>query len=64
MIHCLPAVPLITDMLSRSDESVVIIEAALKKLDYIDPEKVIGRRFQEKGNFIAVVKDFHYRFLR
>lgn len=53
-----------TAMLTQSDESVIINEAALKKLGYTNAADVIGKRFQEKGKIIAVVKDFHYRSLR
>jgi putative ABC transport system permease protein len=48
------------------EHSMVINEAAAKRLGYANPEDVIGKNFEQwgrKGTVVGVVKDFNYQSL-
>jgi putative ABC transport system permease protein len=52
------------EMLAGDLENVMINEAALHKFGYKNPQDAIGKRFEQRGRIIGVIKDFHYRSLR
>jgi putative ABC transport system permease protein len=52
------------EMLAGDLENVMINEAAMHKFGYKNPQDAIGKRFQDKGRIIGIIKDFHYRSLR
>jgi putative ABC transport system permease protein len=55
------------DFMTDTTQSMIVNEAAMKMFGYSDPNKIIGRRFDQwgrKGMIIGVLKDFHFRSLQ
>ena len=55
------------DFMTDTTQSMIVNEAAMKMFGYTDPNKIIGRKFDQwgrKGNIIGVIKDFHFHSLQ
>ncbi|RRQ50391.1 ABC transporter permease [Maribacter algicola] len=55
--------PYSREFVTDSTQAMVVNEAAAKSFGYADPQKIVGKRFEQwgrEGTIIGVVKDFNY----